>query len=178
VQTGPGWKLAVPSLLTAVRLFALPGVILLSLRGLRLEATGLYALILLSDVVDGWAARRLGSETRFGAFFDVLADMVVILGLLSMLGARGTIPAWLPAAPAGVALVFLVTSWRSVPRYDRIGKHYGTALYVLVGVLLWGVGLGATTAIWVLIVALSAAVLMSRWGGGRHRKRISSGKRT
>lgn len=172
MQTGPGWKLAVPSLLTAVRLLALPGVILLSLRGLRLEAIGLYALILLSDVVDGWAARRLGSETRFGAFFDVLADMVVILGLLSMLGARGTIPAWLPAAPAGVALVFLVTSWRSVPRYDRIGKHYGTALYVLVGVLLWGVGLSASAVISISIVGLSAAVLVSRWMEARHLTRL------
>ena len=161
--TQSSWRVAIPSLITAIRVLALPGVIWLSLHGLRLAAFGVYAVILLSDVMDGRVARWLAVETRFGAYFDVLADMTVLLGLLLTFSLRDALPIWLPAAPALVAAVFLLSSRRSAPRYDPLGKYYGTALYLFVGILLWGVGPRISIAIWVSIVALSGAVLGSRW---------------
>ena len=178
------WRAAVPSPLTSIRLLALPGVILLWLGELRLEAIGLFVLMLLSDVLDGWAARRLGAETMFGAYFDVVTDMAVILGLLAVLSASGAIPVWLPVVPAVVAVTFLATSRRTAPRYDPIGKHCGTALYVLIGVLLWGVGLAVRVALVEVIVALSAVVLVGRCVARRsiepagQRERVPSSRGT
>ena len=148
--------------MTTVRLLVLPGVILGSIHGLRALALGLYFVILLSDAVDGWSARRLGVQTRFGARFDVLADMAVIFALLAMFGARGAIPIWLLAAPAVVAGAFLWESRRGTPRYDPIGKHYGTVLYVFLGVLLCGVSGIGCTVIAIAIVLYSAVVLTNR----------------
>jgi len=167
VSIEPTWRVAIPSLLTAVRVLVLPVIIVLSLRGLRVEAIGVYSVAVLSDVADGWAARRLGVATRFGATFDVLADMVVLLTLLIMLCVCGIAPPWLPVGPAAAAGAFLVTSRRSGPRYDPIGKHYGSVLYVLVGVLIWGVGPSVCTGICIAIVSLSVVVLLNRWIGMR-----------
>ncbi len=168
-QAVSGWRTAVPSLVTAVRLVVLPGVIVASLEGLRLTALGLYAVILLSDLADGWAARRLGVRTRFGAYFDVLADMAVILALFGLFAARGEIPIWLLSAPAVVAGAFLLGSRGGVPRYDPIGKHYGTILYVFLGVLLWGTTELGSHLIALAVVVLSVVVLAGRWLGGRSR---------
>lgn len=152
----------IPSTLTAVRLLALPGVITLWLQGSRPAALGLYGLILLSDVADGWAARRLDSETTFGAFFDVLTDTAIVLGLLIMCSCCHVVPVWIPAVPFAVAGVFLATSIGSAPRYDPLGKYYGTLLFVAIGALLWGIGSTATRVMCALILAASVAVLARR----------------
>ena len=157
------WHRAVPSLVTALRLVAIPAIWILWLREMGPAAIGLYGFVVLSDALDGWLARRFDAVTRFGGFFDAITDIVVILSLLSLLSWRGIVPLWLPAAPAVVAGVFLATSSRAAPRYDPIGKYYGAILYVVVGILLWGIGPVARTAISVVILVASAAVLVSRW---------------
>jgi len=47
----------------------------------------------LTDGVDGWIARRLGT-TRSGAFLDPLADKVLVLGALFSLVAVDRFPVW------------------------------------------------------------------------------------
>ena len=153
----------VPSLVTALRLVAIPAIAALWLREMRPTAIGLYGLVVLSDALDGWLARRLDAVTRFGSFFDAITDIVAILFLLALLSWNGVVPLWVPIAPALVAGVFLATSSRAAPRYDPIGKYYGAILYVVVGILLWGVGPVARTALSVVILVASAAVLASRW---------------
>ena len=86
-----------------------------------------------------------------------------VLSLLALFSWRGVVPLWVPIAPAVVAGIFLATSSRAAPRYDPIGKYYGAGLYVVVGILLWGVGPVARTALSVVILVASAAVLVSRW---------------
>ena len=157
------WHRVVPSLVTALRLVAIPAIGILWLRGMRPAAIGLYGFVVLSDAVDGWLARRLDAVTRFGGFFDAITDIVVILSLLALLAWNGVVPVWVPIAPAVVAGIFLATSSRAAPRYDPIGKYYGAILYVVVGVLLWGVGPTVRTAFRVVVPVASAAVLASRW---------------
>ena len=155
-------RAAIPSILTSVRVLALPGLILLILHGRRPAALGLYAVVLLSDFTDGRMARRLGTATRFGAYADVLADMAVVHSLLIVFAIRGLLPAWLPAVPAAVSAAFLASSRHSAPRYDPIGKHYGTILYIGAGILIWGAGPMLRVAIWASIIAMSVLVLASR----------------
>jgi phosphatidylglycerophosphate synthase len=152
-----------PSLVTALRLVAIPAIGALWLREMRPAAIGLYGLVVLSDALDGWLARRYDAVTRFGAFFDAITDIAVILFLLALLSWNGVVPVWVPIAPAVVACLFLATSSRAAPRYDPIGKYYGAILYVVVGVLLWGVGPAIRTALNVVVPVASAVVLVSRW---------------
>jgi len=47
------------------------------------------------------------------------------------------------------------------PRHNSIGKYSGTILFIVVGVLLWGVSPVARTALGILVLVTSAAVLVS-----------------
>ena len=157
------WRRFIPSLVTSLRIAALPVICVLWLHELRTAAIGVYSFLLLSDVFDGWLARRLDAVTRFGGFFDAITDIVVVLSLLTLLYISGVVPIWVPIAPAVLAAVFGATSSRAALRYDPVGKHYGAVLYLVVGVLLWGVGPATRTALGIVVPTMSGAVLVSRW---------------
>ena len=61
-----------------------------------------YAVYWVGDILDGWAARRLGQETRLGAVLDIVSDRactsVLCAGLVAHVG--GVVP---------VAVVFLLS---------------------------------------------------------------------
>lgn len=86
------WRTAIPSLVTAVRLLLVPGIWVLWVRGDVAISLSLYGVVVLSDALDGVAARRLGATTRFGAFFDVTSDIAVVVSLLVFLGLSGAVP--------------------------------------------------------------------------------------
>ena len=54
----------------------------------------------LTDVIDGFLARRFGQPTRVGAYFDPIADKILLVAIYIALGAAQAIPRWM------VALVF------------------------------------------------------------------------
>ena len=45
-------------------------------------AAGVFAVAALTDFWDGWLARRLNQETRFGAFLDPVADKLLVTAAL------------------------------------------------------------------------------------------------
>lgn len=74
-----------PNQITALRLLALPPIWLLALLDRpRLVALGLLTAAL-TDVLDGWLARRLHQATAFGAAFDSLADKALTLSVIGWL---------------------------------------------------------------------------------------------
>ncbi|MFM9001664.1 MAG: CDP-alcohol phosphatidyltransferase family protein [Opitutia bacterium] len=125
----------VPNILTAARM---PAVVLIALwthwAGVWASAAlALFIVAALTDVFDGWIARRLDAVSDFGRLMDALVDKIFILGLLVGLAAAGCLPVvrWddagrpLPADPDaallasfGVMLIlareFLITGLRLV----------------------------------------------------------------
>ena len=90
------------NLLSALRLALAPPSAYLVLRGHPLAAA-LFALAVLSDLLDGPLARRSGSDSAFGRALDHGADFAFVsLGLLAA-ASRGAVPVVLPAA---IALAF------------------------------------------------------------------------
>ncbi len=52
-------------------------------------AVAAYLVYWVGDMLDGWTARRLNQETRFGAVFDILADrLCCVLCVIPLLQAR------------------------------------------------------------------------------------------
>ena len=60
----------------------------------RGSAMTVLALAGLTDVLDGWLARRSGQVTTTGAVLDPVADKVFALSVVATLTARGKLPAW------------------------------------------------------------------------------------
>jgi cardiolipin synthase len=55
----------------------------------------LFLLAGLSDLVDGYLAKRFNMATELGAYLDPLADKALIVSVYVTLGIAGAIPQWL-----------------------------------------------------------------------------------
>ncbi|MBV8978440.1 MAG: CDP-alcohol phosphatidyltransferase family protein [Alphaproteobacteria bacterium] len=103
-----------PNLLTALRLCAAPFTAYLILGGRDWAALAVFAFAGLSDALDGYLARRLAPDSRFGAYLDPAADKLLMLASFVTLTMMGAVPFWLTALVIGrdVAIVACVgLSW-------------------------------------------------------------------
>jgi phosphatidylglycerophosphate synthase len=71
-------------------------------------AAGTAALLL--DGVDGWAARRSGLSSAFGARFDMEVDALFVLALAALVGQAGQAGAWVLASGL-LRYLFVAASW-------------------------------------------------------------------
>ncbi len=62
--------------------------------GSRLLAGGLFAAACVTDVVDGWLARRWDQVTAFGVMVDPVADKALVGTALVTLSLLGELPWW------------------------------------------------------------------------------------
>ena len=84
-SSGPRWAKNLPNLISALRLIMSPYVLIFALRGEVNQSMLLFALLLVSDALDGTIARLLGAETRLGKMLDPLADKTLLLcGLIAV----------------------------------------------------------------------------------------------
>lgn len=87
----------VPNLLSLLRLAMVPVfcvTFFLPEENAHLLAAGIYALASLTDVLDGWIARRLNQITRLGRVLDPLADKLMTFSVIVCITISGMIPLW------------------------------------------------------------------------------------
>ncbi len=60
-----------------------------------------------TDVIDGFLARRFGQPTRLGAYFDPIADKILLVAIYIALGIARAIPLWMVALVFGRDLLIL-----------------------------------------------------------------------
>ena len=83
---------AVPNLLTVMRLFILPFLVIAILDNNYQLAFGLFLLAGLSDMLDGVMARWLQQKTTLGLYLDPIADKLLLSTLFMVLTHQGLIP--------------------------------------------------------------------------------------
>ena len=131
-----------PSLLTTGNLAA--GFYAIVKSGTGDPLTASYAILVAGvfDILDGRAARMTGSESRFGAEYDSIADTVSFgvapaviafhAGGMSDLGWAGWVMAFIFTACASLRLArFNVSSGRFVGRFDGLPTPAGAGMVVL-----------------------------------------------
>lgn len=86
-----------------------------------------FLIAILTDLADGFIARRYNQVTNFGKFLDPLADKILIASVLIMLSSLGWVPAWITIII--VVREILVTGLRAIAAdkgqviaADRYGK--------------------------------------------------------
>ena len=116
-------------------------------------AFGLFLVAAISDILDGYFARRYGMVTAFGRVADPFADKVLICGTLVILlefpATGDLLPSWIVVIV--IAREFLVTAVRGLVEAagipfpaDRLGKYKMIVQCVTASALLTMVA-GATT---------------------------------
>jgi cardiolipin synthase len=81
-----------PNVLSVFRLFVTAFFILLAAYGHFRLALALFVLQAISDLLDGFFARRMGAKTTLGAYLDPLADKVMLASSYIVLSVQGIIP--------------------------------------------------------------------------------------
>src|SRR5215216_1198885 len=123
----------VPNVLTLLRLFMVPVVVLLLLARSDGLAAAFFVLAAATDFLDGRLARRAG-PTRLGRILDPLADRLMLSSVAVVLAVRGLLPAWAVAILVGRDLLTLAgrVMVGSKIRVNRVGK---AATAVLMGAI-------------------------------------------
>lgn len=140
-----GYRLSainVPIALTLLRAVLVPAVVLALVERHLMLAAALYVSAGLSDVADGWIARRTGQVTRLGTVLDPIVDIAFNLAVILGLAAAGLLPLWVLLAGAaryGLLLVGGAGLWlfagplRIQPTW--FGRMTGVAMSFLVALL-------------------------------------------
>ncbi len=100
----------------------------------------LYILGGVSDVFDGIAARHLGKETKFGADFDTIADIVFTVIVIIKVVQAVNIPVLLIIWIAGIAAVKCINIVSGFVIYKRFVSEH-TIMNKICGVLLFAIPL-------------------------------------
>ena len=98
------WMARLPNLLTGFRVAAIPVMIWLLLwdgQASNQAAACLFIVAGITDVLDGLIARRYGSGTQLGIFFDLVGDKLVVAALVITMVELGWIPGWIAAGFIG-----------------------------------------------------------------------------
>ena len=82
----------IPNVLTILRIILIPVFVILFFRGYKIAALAVFAAASLTDMLDGYLARKLNQITDFGKLFDPLADKLMVLTAMVCQGIAGVFP--------------------------------------------------------------------------------------
>lgn len=99
-----------------------------------------FGIASLTDVLDGWSARKLNQETEFGQFLDPLADKVLVLStLIALVLLDPLIPLWMVLIIVGRDILLTIMRYLAIKkgqtlRTNRFGK-FKTA-FQMIGIVI------------------------------------------
>lgn len=153
------------NLLTASRLASAGPLAILVLHDRFELAFWIFLAAALTDVADGYVAKRWASPSQVGAALDPIADKLLLGGLFLTLADRELLPVWFVGLTVGrdLALVAGAVALRSRLREFRIeplviGKISTFLQLVLVGFVL-GHEAGIADVLWVIDPLVAAVAL-------------------
>ncbi len=159
--------LRLPNALTVLRILLVPVFALAFMvpgESGRLAAFAIFCLAGVSDVLDGFAARKLQASSEFGRMLDPIADKILVGIALMMLVARHILSGF-EIVPALVILAreilvsglreFLATASVSVP-VTRVAKFKTVLQMISIGAMILG---PSAVKIWPRAIDLAYALL-------------------
>src|SRR5580698_8168761 len=159
--------LRLPNALTILRILLVPVFALAFMvpgETGRLSAFAIFCLAGVSDVLDGFAARKLRASSEFGRMLDPIADKILVSIALMMLVARHILSG-VELVPALVILAreilvsglreFLATTSVSVP-VNRVAKFKTVLQMISIGAMILG---PSAEKIWPPAINLAYALL-------------------
>ncbi len=133
---------------------------------LGLSAAFIFIIAGVSDLIDGYFARKYQINSAFGKYFDPLADKLMILTVMIMLIPLKILPAWIVVL--FLAREFSITALRGIATTedlvipaDRWGKNKTLLQNIALSALMIPISGLQQFGWWVLMLAL-----LVTWGSG------------
>lgn len=99
----------IPNILTVIRLFMVPLFWFLYFKNPALGGI-VFIAACLTDVVDGFLARKLDAITRFGMLVDPLADKLMQISAVTCLYLSGIFPEWIVTVLIMKELIMIISA--------------------------------------------------------------------
>jgi cardiolipin synthase len=162
--------LSIPNLITLARILLVPVIVWAIASNEMQVAFGLFIAAGVSDLVDGFLAKRFRMATELGAYLDPLADKAMLVSIYVALGIVEAIPRWLVILVVWrdiMIVTAVILSWlldKPVKLKPLTISKVNTLAQVLLAafVLAWlGVGLHLEVAINSLTALVAVLTLLS-----------------
>ena len=151
----------IPNLLSVFRIFDLVIVIIFMEYGMSIWAAAFFTIGILSDILDGFLARKNNSVTTLGKIIDPLADKILNIGVLTAMIKIIDIPYWMIIVI--IAREFAVTGLRIIAANENIiipankwGKLKTTSQFIAIIILILGL---KEIGIYLLLLAVLFTVI-------------------
>ncbi|KAL1895748.1 hypothetical protein Cpir12675_003139 [Ceratocystis pirilliformis] len=121
-----------PNILTFSRLLASPAIGYLILHDHRAWAVGLFAYAGITDMLDGWIARKWNQRTVVGTVIDPAADKALMTILTVCLAMKGGLPVWLAVIilgrDVGLAISAIYYRYISLPAPKTFKRYWDLSI--------------------------------------------------
>jgi cardiolipin synthase len=122
----------IPNFLTLTRLIATPMVGYLIIHDQHLYAFSLFTYAAVSDLLDGWIARKWKLQTVVGSVVDPMADKFLMTTLVTCLAINGSLPmplfALIVGRDASLAVSALYYRYASLPAPKTMARYWDFSL--------------------------------------------------
>ncbi|TDJ63487.1 MAG: CDP-alcohol phosphatidyltransferase family protein [Proteobacteria bacterium] len=125
-----------PNVVSLSRVAAIPVMAWAMLDDRGALALGLFGLVVISDTLDGFIARRMQQTTTLGTLFDHGADATFVLSVTALCAYLGLLPWFLPAVITVAFIQYVLDSHvlsGAQLRPSLIGRWNGISYFVVTG---------------------------------------------
>ena len=157
-----------PNIITALRIVGSIGLLFCNVAGWQFWT--LYVFCGISDMVDGWLARRLHAESKTGSVLDSIADLSFMACCAIQLLPILSIPSWLWICAGIIVIIKIVNQIIALTRIKQLclphtiaNKLTGFLFFIAVPTINWSIIPIAVVA----IIATFAAIQEGYYIGTR-----------
>src|SRR5438105_8357164 len=176
---GLGW----PNIVSVLRILLVPVVVVLvavQTRGASYAATAVFVAAGLSDLLDGYLARRFGTSTLTGAWLDPLSDKLLVAAAVISLTAVSRFPLWaaiiilVREAAVSILRAYMGTRRASMPA-SRLAKWKTATQLGAIGLYMLPL---SASAHGIKLAVLSIAIAITAYSGVDYFLHVSGRVRT
>ena len=156
-----------PNIITALRIVGSIGFLFCNVAGWQFWT--LYVFCGISDMIDGWLARRLHAESKTGSILDSIADLSFVACCAIQLLPTMSIPSWLWIWAGIIVIIKIVNQISSLIIIKNIcfphtipNKLTGFLLFIAIPTINWSIIPIAVVA----LIATFAAIQEGYYIGG------------
>ena len=159
-----------PNIITLLRIVGSLGLLLCDVSGVAFWFV--YALCGISDIADGWLARRLKCVTKTGALLDSVADICFVACLCPLLLPILDLPQWLWLWAEVIVIIKVVNQISALVKYGRCTFPHTLANKATGFLLFIAVPMTFVSVVPIIIVAVVATLAAIQEGHYIRTKKI------
>ena len=159
-----------PNIITLLRIVGSLGLLLCDVSGVAFWFV--YALCGISDIADGWLARRLKCVTKTGALLDSVADICFVACLCPLLLPILDLPQWLWLWAGVIVIIKVVNQISALVKYGRCTFPHTLANKATGSLLFVAVPMTFVSVVPIIIVAVVATLAAIQEGHYIRTKKI------